>query len=252
MQSTLRSLVTIGAIWTLTIAGARGGARSFTYVYEATTAPKGSLEYEQWVTWKTDKQSDADFERFDFRHEIEYGVTDRLQLGLYLADWRYEENAADSGSAKYRTSAIEAIYNLTNPYESLLGSALYGEVKVGDDLYELEGKVLLQKDIGPWLLAYNAIVEAEWEDNFDEKKGEWANSAGLSYMLDARLMVGVEALHEVEIEDWSDFEDHAFYVGPNASLRFRDAFVTVTGLFQATDLEGEPNIQTRLIAGVDL
>ncbi len=42
--------------------------RRFTYIYEATTH----------------------FNRFDFRHEFEFGVTDSLQLSFYVADWRYQ------------------------------------------------------------------------------------------------------------------------------------------------------------------
>ena len=57
--------------------------RRFTYTYEATTSPKGSWEFEQWLTWKGYHDGDT----FDFRHELEYGITDNLQIGLYLSDW---------------------------------------------------------------------------------------------------------------------------------------------------------------------
>ena len=58
------------------------GSRRFTYSYETTTMAAGAMELESWVTWKTNQANDPDFERFDIRHEFEYGVTDRLQLAL--------------------------------------------------------------------------------------------------------------------------------------------------------------------------
>ena len=38
-------------------------SRPFTFVYESMTMPPGAFEYEQWVTWKTDKNTDPDFDR---------------------------------------------------------------------------------------------------------------------------------------------------------------------------------------------
>src|SRR4026209_2703202 len=67
------------------------GQRRFTYLYETVTAPKGSLEFENWVTWKhRDDPRGEDFDQFEFRHEFELGVTDHLQLGFYVADWWYD------------------------------------------------------------------------------------------------------------------------------------------------------------------
>ena len=68
------------------------GARRFTYVYEATTAAPGSVESENWITWKTSPQEDRRFNAVDFRNELEFGVTEHFQIGLYLADWGYRED----------------------------------------------------------------------------------------------------------------------------------------------------------------
>ena len=51
---------------------ARADTRHFVWSYESTTAPRGSMEYEQWVTWKTNKPSDDLYERLDFRQEFEF------------------------------------------------------------------------------------------------------------------------------------------------------------------------------------
>lgn len=43
--------------------------RRFVYSYETIGLPQGQWEVEQWMTWKSYGNKD----RFDFRHELEYG-----------------------------------------------------------------------------------------------------------------------------------------------------------------------------------
>ena len=231
----------------------QAGERRFTYVYEATTQPKGMVEFEQWVTWKTDKNTDSKFDRIDFRHELEFGITDRFQLGLYLADWRYQDgrSVADDG-ATYRDTAVELIYQLRDPVDDGFGLAIYGEVKLGDELFELEGKIIAQKNIGKWVLAWNGIIEAEWEgSNYSEDKGEFGQTIGASYQFSPKLTAGIELLHEVEYDDWSRWKDHVVYLGPNVSMRTPNWWITVTPMFQVTDIDSEPNFQARFIFGFD-
>ncbi len=229
--------------------------RRFTFVYEATTLPKGAWEYEQWVTWKTAKESNRDFDRFDFRHEIEIGLTDHFQLGIYVSDWRYEENRPQGvHRGDWRNVAVEGKLNLTNPTTDPVGLALYGEVKVGDELLELEGKLIAQKNFGAFVLAYNAILEAEWEgSHFDEDNGEVAQTLGVSYQFSPRFLAGMELLHEIGIPDWQGASGKGIlYLGPNFSYRAQKWWATLTPLFQVSDVEDEPDFQMRLIFGFSL
>src|SRR4029453_6154253 len=102
-----------------------GGVRHFTFLYEAPTSARGSLELENWVTWQRVTDPDRSDE-VDFRHELEYGVTDKFQVSVYLADWFYEADREHSRFA-YSDSAIELIYNLTNPVDDPIGISIYGE-----------------------------------------------------------------------------------------------------------------------------
>jgi len=228
------------------------GERRFAYLYDTETLAAGSWEYEQWVTWKHYSTKN----RYDFRHEVEYGITDRLQVGLYVADWRYEKIEKESDKVDYRDTAVEIIYQLSDPYESFLGSALYSEVAVGDQKVALEGKFLLQKNIGPVSLVYNLILEAEWEgenlEHLDEKVGVWGNSLGISTAIgETGLSVGLEALHEQEFADWKGTDNHLFYAGPNLAYRRSRFFGVVAGLTQLSQEESEPDHQIRLIVGFD-
>lgn len=230
---------------------AQAGSRRFTYSYETTTMSKGAMELESWVTWKTDKASDPDFERFDIRHEFEYGYSDRLQLAFYFADWRYEENATESGKTEFLDVAVEAIYNLTDPNTTPFGSALYGEVKGGDDFIELEAKFLLQKNIGQWMFVYNVGGEIEWENDYEDDEAELIQSAGVSYQINPAWSVGAEVLHEIAVPDVDTIGDSAVYLGPNVAWRKDNFSIALSGLWQLTSLADEPDFQMRTIFAVD-
>lgn len=220
--------------------------RRFAYSYETTTMPKGMWEVEQWFTWK----SYDDKDRFEFRHELEYGISDRLQLGLYLSDWRLTIPDEGESKAEWRTAGAELIYAMTDPTKDPIGSALYGEFLIGPEKFALEGKLLLQKNFGPLALVYNFVLEAEWEgETYEEEVGVIENTFGLSYQISPSFLVGAEAVHEIEFEGWQDAGEHVVSAGPNISFRKGSFFATVTGLFQATDVGGKPDHQVRLLAG---
>ena len=60
----LRSLACGVVLAQLLITVAAAGERRFSYSYEAQRYIPGSVELENWVTWKTDDG----FDRLDFRH----------------------------------------------------------------------------------------------------------------------------------------------------------------------------------------
>src|SRR5262245_49853524 len=80
--------------------------RPFTLTYDAYPMGKGGLEYEQWVTFNADKESESDFQEFEFLHELEYGISDNFDLGLYFLRWKYEDSQEESGTS-YDGAALE-------------------------------------------------------------------------------------------------------------------------------------------------
>ena len=226
---------------------AEAGARRFTYTYEATTGRAGSVDLENYFTFATHTPNDHGFGEATFRHELEYAVTDHLQASLYLADWGKERGH----DARYSGSALEFIYNLTNPVADPVGLAVYQEYKVGRQLFEWESKVIAQKNWGPIVAAYNLTLEAKWEEQgLREHAGELQQSLGVSYEVNPRFAVGVEALHEIAFPDWERAHRGVFFAGPNASVRAGKIWATVTALAQITDAGDEPDFQVRTIFGV--
>ena len=258
------------------------GQRRFAYNYETTTSPKGSWEIENWVTLERSPLHDHDFDSWFFRHEIEYGVTDRFQIALYVANWDFaprggedeEEEEAETGgatesseaeeheesdgkphrSARYGSSGVELIYNLTNPNTDLLGSAVYAEANFGDRFAELEGKLLLQKNFGPLAIVYNAIVEFEWEGaHLEAEEIEFAQTFGVSYQVHPNVAVGGELVHEVAFPDFNqaNAERAEVFVGPNVSFHGKNFFVTASALWRTTDNHDKEDMQARVIVGFE-
>jgi len=226
------------------------GVRHFGYVYEAVTSAPGSLDIENWVTWsRTNNPQRVD--EVDFRHEFEFGVTENFQASLYVADWFYASDPQHSGFT-YSDSALELIYNLTNPVTDPVGLSLYEEIRAGDRVFELESKLIAQKNAGPFIFAYNLTLEAVWEGpGLQDREGELQQALGASYEVSQRLSVGMEMLHEFVFPDWGDKErTRNFFIGPNVCYRRRNWFVTVTALTQATNTPDEADFQLRTIFGI--
>ena len=167
------------------------GARHFTFLYEAPTSAPGSIELENWITWER-VTNPAQSDQIGFRHEIEIGITNRFQASIYFVDWSYARDRKQSGF-NYSDSAIELIYNLTNPVIDPVGLSVYEEISGGRQHLELESKLIAQKNFGPLVLDYNLTLEAEWEEQgLQEHQGELQQAFGASYELSPRISVSLE------------------------------------------------------------
>ena len=232
------------AAWPPTAAVA--GVRHFTFLYEAPTSAPGSVELENTITWAHGSSESAG--DVFIREELEIGVTDRFQIGLYPLDWSHQ----DEHGLECDAGAVELIYNLSNPVADPVGISLYEEISAGRQHFELESKLIAQKNCGKWIFDYNVTLEAEWEEqHLKEQQGEFQQALGASYEISPRLSVGLEFLHELVFPDWRDNEKiRNVFTGPNVSYRRHQWFVAVTALAQATDTADEPNFQLRTVFGI--
>ena len=235
----------------LLAAHASASSRRFCYSFETTTMPAGAMELETTVTRATGQADDSASEHYDIRHEFEYGLTDRLQVALYFARWHAEKSSAKGWETEFKGVAAEAIYNLTDPNTTAFGSAVYGEVKGGENFFELEAKLLFQKNRGAWSVVYNVGGGVEWEDDDKNPQAELMQSAGGLYQISASWSVGAEIRHEVAMPNADSLGEHGLYLGPNLAWRHQRLGLTVAGLWQTTDLAAEPDFQLRTILSLD-
>src|SRR6266498_563397 len=247
----------------------RADERLFTYVQEAEVLPKGGLEFEQWLTHRRGK-TDGVFAAWDFREELEYGFTDRLSGAGYLnfksTHSEGVSGRADESSFEFEGISTELKYRLFNPNTKPVGVLLYGEATYNGDEFELEEKLVLQKNFGEkWIAAFNAILEEEWEftptDTEEELKLEL--TAGVAYKISPHWSVGIEGRNIREFApgiDFSDQEHSTWFVGPNVHYARNNWWATLTVLPQdhgspdtrdGLQLEEHEKIEVRLIAGIN-
>ena len=199
-----------GAAW--------GGESPFGYVYTTDTHPRGTREVEQWLTHRY-RQSQGDYDLWQGRTELEYGVTDRLQTSLYLnyASVSALHNRPDGTTgpgafvpdevdpdARYSRTFFQSIsnewiYRVLSPYKDPIGLALYIEPTWGSNERELETKLILHKNFFDdrlvWAANFTAAAESErWHGDW-ENEGELELTTGLAYQFAPRWHAGAEYRH---------------------------------------------------------
>lgn len=217
------------------------GERRFTYVYDTEVQPVGAREIEVWNTYRTER---VDFyRRIDNRIEFEFGVAQGLASSLYLNNTIKTAQIGDVlESSQSMSISSEWKYQLLNPVTDPIGFGLYGEITLGTNETELEGKLLFDKRFDKFLAAFNAVYEQEWESEIEHGKVE--NEAetktefnlGLAYFLTNHFTVGVEARLHSEIKDGKT-EHSAIFAGPALSYSTDGWWATLTLMPQLASLE---------------
>ncbi len=150
--------------------GAGANERHFPYTYESAVLPAGALEIELWTTPRL--MRDHYFVRFDQRIEFEVGLGRNVQTAFYVNTRAQAETTPNGMSKKYEFRGVssEWKWQWSDPTADAVGSALYGEITWMPHEVELEAKVILDKWIGPVLLAYNLV--ADYKIEAEQDKGE--------------------------------------------------------------------------------
>lgn len=117
---------------------------------------EGELAFEQrgFAAFDGDPQKD----RFvKTRYELEYGLTSWWKTALI---GEAERSAGKDGPFKYTATALENLFQLTEPGEYWLDLGFYTELEspvAEEDPYEFEWKLLLEKDLGQTTHRLNLI-----------------------------------------------------------------------------------------------
>jgi hypothetical protein len=240
--------------------------RIFTYTYQSTVLNPGQKELEIWTTLKTGRE---DFYRgLDHRLEFEVGLGKKIQTAFYLnygySNGIYEKNGIEVQESNNSYSfANEWKLKLSDPVADKLGSALYFEYTLAPDETELEGKIILDKQTGRFVNAFNAIGELELEKEFEqegneleaetEKEYKLAFNYGLSYNISNKWNVGIEAKNDNVFHD-GELEFSILSAGPVVSYSTSGFWINFGLMPQITNLKGggrelyeNDGLQARLI-----
>lgn len=227
--------------------------RRFTYLDESLHgAHPGEFEVENWVTWSRGTRFDSGVDRVDFKHEIEFGLSENVVAAIDLVEWHTSEETGD-WVTKYDGTGGELRFRLADPREGI-GAAFKTELGVGPREIEWENELILDKWIGRWVVAYNLKLEAEFEGDrswhFEEGELAVSQALGASYEIVPVLLAGAEFVYEIPPE-WSWGDRQNFFIGPNLSIRGDECALTTTALFLADGEAVAPEFQLRVLFEFD-
>lgn len=252
MNNNTKPLMIAALATAIALTSARADERRFTYTYEPEVLPKGAMEFEQWVTLRTQRNDAVDqenYNRFELREEIEYGVTDRYTVGFYLntrnTSFREVSTGKDISSFEFKGISFENRYMVLNPADSPIGLTLYLEPTFQGDEAALEQKIIIGQRHGDWKWAFNLVHETEWEENFHETVGELEFTFGLTRDLSANWSLGLEIRNHNELPEYKEWESAAFYVGPVVSYRQEKWYATLSLMPQVFGRNYDGNLDGR-------
>ncbi len=254
-------------------ASTHANPRALPITYTTDVRPVGTVEIEQYVDLvplraiSPASSKEESYLAAAFQTEIEIGLLDRLELGLYLTyapDYgdAYANETSPAGSGTGLKQRLK--YVLADPGEWPVDVGLYGELVENEREIELEAKLLLQRRFGKARVAAN--FSAEYEVYFSKQRDfVIAPSIGGTYEIGPKLQVGIEAWLRGEYPQNPKPAARGFglgphvYAGPTLLVNFGKLWwaVGVYGRLTETDHDlapGEPygRVWMRSIIGYDL
>ena len=240
--------------------------RVFTYTYQSGVLNKGQKEIEIWSTLSNGR--DNFYRGLSHRMEYEVGLGGKLQTSFYL-NYGYNTAVTEENGIQIFNNNTEYSFSnewklkLTDPVANRIGSALYFEYTLSPTETEFEGKIILDKQTGKFLHAFNLVGEYEMGKEFiptgtklkSENEGELfvELNYGLSYRLNNKFSFGLEAMNQNQIAD-SKWENSVLLLGPCFSYTTNGFWVNLTCMPQIANLKGgglelndHERLQTRLI-----
>ena len=217
--SSLLGVAVVGVLATGSLA-AEATPRPLPFTYTADTLGAGETEIENYVDLTPTKAEDANgnvvtYMAMQFQTEFEHGITDRLELGLYVA---YQPTPAGYQLTPMLfegTGFKERLrWRLADAGEWPIDVALYGEVVEYETEFELEAKVILERRFGDLRIAANAWAEREWYYAVRQQDWELNPTIGATYQVTPAFHVGVEYWMRVEFPN-PPANPRPFNLGPN-------------------------------------
>lgn len=228
--------------------------RLFTYTYQSTVLNKGQRELESWHTLRTGR-SDY-YARYDHRTEFEIGLGKNLQTAFYLNLTSKTKTLTNNGAKSLSTSneigfSNEWKYKLMDPVADRFGLALYGEIGVFSNEFELEGKVIADKKIGNLTIAANGVFEEEFAPEYTNNKLEWEKEKKLEGYLSFAYSVKPTFAFTLENAVKNVFEDgkvahSALFSGVGFAYSYDKFWANLTVMPQVKSFKGETKSKLNL------
>jgi opacity protein-like surface antigen len=218
----------------LPLSDARADEHLFGWVRGAETLPQRHFDAYQFITLRAGKAQGM-YRGWDFNTEIEYGVTDKLQVGFAVEQHYFNIDGVEEldNMNQYRFGGLEltAKYRVLSPFKDAVGLALRLEASYlpYDDVAGIEQEetafspeVILHKNFLDDTLIFqlNAGIKMAWgkkpAEEYDYELTFQAG-AGVSYRFAPKWFIGIEGHWRSEYPEADlGFHEHTVvFVGPS-------------------------------------
>ncbi|MCK9408329.1 MAG: DUF6662 family protein [Bacteriovoracaceae bacterium] len=229
--------------------------RRFGYAYESSVLPPGAREIE---IWNTDRRGRTYFyRRMDQRIEYEFGVSNNLMSAFYLntTTRTRDSNGENAGGSKSSSTSFaisnEWKYKLMDRVADPFGLALYGEGTMGTDKFEIEAKIIADKQLQNLLIAFDLV--GEYESSSDVVNGSEVIAeeykvkadAGAAFFFSNSFGTGIE-LRTENIFVGGSLQHSAIFAGPTVSYASEEIWATLTFLPQIYGPKGGTTVSKNL------
>ena len=265
-------LALVSVVALASTAAANPHPNPFSYPYE--TLPAGKLEVEQYL--------DLVPVRVELEHpdgtidgvtslrsvhvtELEYGITDRLELGWYF---QFRQGASSTTPFLRFDGVKQRLrYRFAEADTFPIDIGIYVELAEFHNEIEFEEKLLLRKRLGEINLVANLWVEQEWYFQTKDTKFIYNPTVGASYEINPKVIVGAEYWARGRFDEagaadamTSDAPTSAHqYLGPTLLLQSSNVFLSL-GVYARLDGIGKAavvddpygKLWVRTIVGVEL
>jgi hypothetical protein len=254
----LKSLLVLSLVCVPAVAAAN--PKKLPFSYGTATMPEGGMEIEQYVDViplrvlreNDDGTLDAVWStRYVLTQEFELGLTERVELGVYLQS----RQSAELG-APFHFDGIKqrARFRISDPATWPIGLAGYLEVAELQGEVEIEEKLLASWRRGPLEVVGNLWVEQEYYFADEEWKHVYNPTLGATWELSPRATVGLEYWARGRF-DADTTTSH--YVGPTVMASRGEHWIAVGAYARvdASEIEvGDPDgrLFVRMILGIGL
>ncbi len=222
LRSSLTGLLGVLAFVAVTLVAGRAGATPkelpFTYPYQ--TLAKGELEFEQYADMSPVRATNSDGQKAwvlppAFQTEFEYGITNRLELALYVVYAPGVGGGYTNVPALGDTGIRQRLrYRFADQDVLPVDIAVYGEVSELSDNIELETKLILSKHLGDFHLMAN-LVGSRILAYQGPSSWEISPSGGVSYQVNPTFHPGLEYWNKTAFPDREDSGGRTFDEGPH-------------------------------------
>ncbi len=192
----MRAAAAGAVVWVLAAAPAQAHLRNYIFSQDYYTTTQGEVEVELYNDYDFSDLDNGDTHDSKHQLELEYGLTDHLQIALYDV---YTWDAARADEWQRDMWKAELKYRLAEVGQWPVDVTLYTEYKAPNGPRDRrsdawENKLILAKHVGPVHLVTNLIAEKDLNTH-----GDWTfeYTAGISHAFTPRITGFLEYKEEL-------------------------------------------------------